>query len=185
MKIKLTRTAKIYLAVAAAVIYVAMFVVAAYCAFKVENCLTCKKCECSIQQSNPRPKKMKTIDKCLEILAPAPETMGTCEWLAHKENTAVGPIENYSVEETLEIPADTLRMILDKKYYIENSDIRNSGIYSPMARVSYTAKNGKYVSIVYSFANAQVSLYRNNEMVKDAMLYDPNELKELLDSLQK
>ena len=127
---------------------------------------------------------MKTIDKCLEVLAPAKNAKGTCEWLALKENAQVGLIENYYVKDTVEIPVDTLRMILDKQYYIESSDAVSYGMYSPMARVSYTSEKGKTITLVYSFANAQVILYRNEEMVKEALLYNPNELKGLLESLQ-
>lgn len=127
---------------------------------------------------------MKTIDKCLEVLAPAKNAKGTCEWLALKENAQLGLIENYYVEDTVEIPADTLRMILDKQYYIESSDAVNYGMYSPTARVSYTSEKGKTITLVFSFSNAQVNLYRNEEMVKEALLYNPNELKGLLESLQ-
>lgn len=186
---KLTRNTKITFVVVAAVIYVAMFIATAYCTFIVchQKCIACDAnctCECYKNQSKQSTKKMKTIDKCLEILAPAKNTKGKCEWLALKENVQVGPIENYFVEETKEIPSDTLLKILDKQYYIEASEVVNSGIYSPMVRVSYISEKGKTVTLVYSFTNAQVNLYRNEEMVKEALLYNPDELKELLESLQ-
>ena len=186
---ELKRKTKITLAVVAAVIYVAMFIATICCIFLVRNqkCVVCEKnctCECSKKQLKQPTKKMKTIDKCLAILAPAKNAKGKCEWLALKKNAQVGPIENYFVEETKEIPADTLLKILDKQYYIETAEMVNSGIYSPIARVSYTSEKGKTITIVYSFANAQVNLYRNEEMVKEALLYNPNELKELLESLQ-
>lgn len=189
LPMNLTKKTKITLVVVAAVIYVAMFIATAYCTFIVchQKCIVCDAhcdCECYKHQSKQPARKMKTIDKCLEILAPAKNTKGKCEWLALKENAQVGPIENYFVEETKEIPADTLLKILDKQYYVEASEVVNSGIYSPMARVSYISEKGKIVTLVYSFANAQVNLYRNEEMVKGALLYNPKELKELLESLQ-
>lgn len=186
---KLKSRTKITLFVVAAVIYVAMFIATAYCSFIVchQKCIMCEKnclCECHKKKSKQPSKKMKTIDKCLAILAPAKNAKGKCEWLALKENAQVGSIENYFVEETKEIPADLLLKILDKQYYIETTEVVNSGIYSPMARVSYTSEKEKAVTLVYSFANAQVNLYRNDEMVKEALLYNPNELKELLESLK-
>lgn len=186
---ELKKNTKIALAVVASVIYLAMFAAAIYCALAVcrQKCTVCKKdciCECNKQRSKQTTRKMKTIDKCLEILAPSKNAKGKCEWLALKENAQVGAIENYYVEETKQIPADTLLMILDKQYYIETSEVVNSGLYSPMARVSYTSEKGKTVTLVYSFTNAHVKLYRNEEMVKEALLYNPNELKDLLESLQ-
>lgn len=186
---ELKKKAKTTLVVVAAVIYVAMFIATACCTYMLcrQNCIACEKkctCECRSKQSKQFTKRMKTIDKCLEVLAPAKNAKGKCEWLALKENAQVGPIENYYVEDTVDIPADTLWMILDKQYYIEASDVVNYGMYSPMARVSYTSEKGKTITLVYSFANAQVNLYRNEEMVKEALLYNQNELKDLLESLQ-
>jgi len=126
---------------------------------------------------------MKSIGKCLEVLAPAKDTKGKCEWLALKDSAQAGIMENYYVEETKEIPAEKLQKILDQHFYIEAGDVVNTGIYMPIARVSYVAANGKIVVLVYSFANSQVNLYRNNEMVKKAMLYNPNELIGLLESI--
>lgn len=186
---ELQKRTKTALVVVAAVIYVAMFIATAFCTYMLcrQNCIVCEKkctCECKSKQPKQSTKRMKTIDKCLEVLAPAKNAKGTCEWLALKENAQVGLIENYYVEDTVEIPADALRMILDKQYYIESSDAVSYGMYSPMARVSYTSEKGKTITLVYSFANAQVNLYRNEEMVKEALLYNPNELKGLLESLQ-
>lgn len=188
---ELKKRVKTTLIVVAAVIYVAMFIATAFCTYMLcrQNCIACtceKECICKRKSKQPKQstKRVKTIDKCLEILSPAKNARGKCEWLALKENAQVGPIENYYVEDTVEIPADTLRMILDKQYYIESSDVVNYGMYSPLARVSYISEKGKIITLIYSFANAQVNLYRNQEMVKEAKLYNPNELKELLESLQ-
>lgn len=182
-----SKTKKILFAVAM-IIYVVMFIIAVLCAYEV-CCLKNRICadNCTCVCNNPSNIKtgrtMKSIEKCLEVLAPAKDTKGQCEWLALKDSTQAGIMENYYVEETKEIPAEKLQKILDQHFYIETGDVVNTGIYMPIVRVSYVAANGKTVVLVYSFANSQVNLYRNNEMVKKAMLYNPNELIELLESI--
>lgn len=182
-----SKTKKILLAVAM-VIYVVMFIITILCAYKV-CCVKNSNCDdkctlvCNNQSNKKTGRTMKSIEKCLEVLAPAKDTKGQCEWLALKDSAQAGLLENYYVEETKEIPAEKLQKILDQHFYIETSDFVNTGIYMPIARISYVAANGKNVVLVYSFANSQVNLYRNNEMVKKAMLYNPNELSELLESI--
>lgn len=184
---KLQRKTKKNIFTVVALIYVAMFVVTVLCTYRVccaqkrmcaENCT----CACNNQSNKKTEKVMKSIDKCLKVLAPAKDTKGQCEWLALKDSAQAGIMENYYVEKIKEISADKLKIILDKQFYMEAGDVTNSGIYMPIARVSYVAANGKKIMLVYSFANAQVNLYRNNEMVKEAMVYNPNELSELLES---
>ena len=182
-----SKTKKIIFAVAMT-IYVAMFAVTLFCAYTVWDLknMVCEKdgtCISDNQSSSKKGRVMKTFGKCLEVLAPAKDATGKCEWLALKDSAQVGEMENYYVEETKEIPADILQKVLDKNFYIESDVVVNSGIYMPIARISYVAANGKKVMLVYSFANSQVNLYRNNEMVKQAMLYNPNELSELLESI--
>ncbi len=172
----------------AMLIYVAMFVVTVICTYKVcfsKKCMCTGNCTCvcNIQSDKKTGKVMKSIDKCLEVLAPAKDTKGQCEWLALKDSAQAGIIENYYVEETRVIPSEKLQKILDKQFYIEAGDIANSGIYMPVARVSYVAANNVKVTLVFSFANSQVNLYRNNEIVKKAMLYNPNELSDILESI--
>lgn len=176
------------LVTAAVVIYVAMFAITSICAYKMLNHedFTCVKncsCDCCVQKSKQSSRKMKSINKCLEILVPAKNAKAKCEWLALKKNSQVGIMENYFVEESKEIPAETLARILDSQYYMDVAENVNSGIYMPIAKVSYISEKGKTITLVYSFANAQVNLYRDEEMLKEAMLYNPNELINILESL--
>lgn len=174
--------------IAAAIIYVAMFVCAVVCAcwtYNVKKQACGGKCGCVSQCSDNKPKKvMKSIDECLEILAPAKDAMGKCEWLALNDSAQqVSLMENYHVAETKEISPEILQKILDKKFYEDKGEVINYGMYIPMARVSYKADNGRDVAILYSFSNAQFNLYRNNEMVKEGILFDANELEALLESI--
>ena len=182
-----SKTKKILFAVAI-VVFVVMFVITILCTYEVycvknSNCDDKCTCVCNNQSNKKSGRTMKSIEKCLEVLVPAKDTKGKCEWLALKDSAQAGIMENYYVEETKEIPAEKLHKILDQHFYIEAGDVVNTGIYMPIARVSYVAANGKNVVLVYSFANSQVNLYRNNEMVKKAMLYNQNELSELLESI--
>lgn len=179
-----TKTKKVIFGAAVAM-YVAMFVCSILCAIW---CYDTRRTMCVAQdtafaQTQKTHKVVKNIEDCLRILAPVHDGTGRCEWLALRDGTQTGVMENYDVAETKVVSPTMLSKILDKKYYGEQSDVVNSGIYMPTVRLTFESSNGRKVTIVYSFANARFDLYRDNEMVKRGMLFECDELESMLEAL--
>lgn len=169
--------------ISVSIIYAAMFVCAVACSYwtySIKKQLCDGKCHCTCQQCESNQKKVKNIDECLKILAPAKDAKGQCEVLALSDSTQVGNINSYTVAQKKEIPAETLQKIIDKKFYCEAGDVVNYGIYNPAVRLTFSSEKGKKVVIIYSFANAQFNLYCDNKLVKEGRLDNIDELEKLL-----
>lgn len=181
------KTRKLILGIVA-FLYVAMFAVAVFCAYYVyciEHDMHLKNSICNSNNvcTERQSRKMKSFDKCLTVLAPATDADGKCEWLDLKDGTQVGKIENYYVQDTKIIPPEILQDVLNENFYLEKDDVANYGIYMPVVRISYMSASGEKISLIYSFSNAQVNLYLDNKLVKEALLNHPDEFTGILESL--
>lgn len=169
--------------VLAGVMYVGMFACALLCAYWTYEATHASACGCKCKACGNCGNEMKTIDECLKEIAPAKDAAGVCEWLALKDSAEVGVMDNYYVQQKKVIPTEQLKKILDKKFYHEVGNVVNAGVYMPMCRINYHSVKGKDVAIVYSFANALYDIYEENAIIKEGMLFDCDELENLLESL--
>lgn len=166
------------------VLYIALCGVAIFypcnCRSEKSVCCSGQQVETTNTQQNTNKENMETM---LSRLVPNENAHAQLIWLKIKEDAEIGKLDNYEIEETLEIPVELLNNILDKSHYIDLKDNINTGIYNPLAIVDYIANGDDNVRVVYSFANAQVDFFVNGENVMTGMIYNPDELYNLFESI--
>lgn len=106
-----------------------------------------------------------------------------CVWLTETQDKAKYCIvEGFAEDERIKIDNETLKKILDPRFYIEQNENVARGMFYPLVMIVYET-NDKEISIVYSFMNAEARIFEDGKFVKSAALYDANMLKELFENI--
>lgn len=105
-----------------------------------------------------------------------------CVWLVQvndKKTPCV--IEGFAEEERIKITGDVLAQVLDTHFYIEQNENVAKAMFFPIAMITYHV-NSAEIKIVYSFLNAEVRVYHNDQLVKTATLYDARKLNDMFEN---
>lgn len=109
-----------------------------------------------------------------------------CLLISMSENdTIVDSAIDYQVTEKVPINNSTLANILDKKYYIAQSDAVAEGLFIPNVSIRFNTSEGVEFVLLYSFMNAEVRIFKNNEFSNACLMYNPNELDAIFESMMK
>lgn len=115
----------------------------------------------------------------------ATNASATLDWLEQKEGTQAKVVKDFAIEESLKLDSDKLVSLLDSKYYIKQGDVTNTGIYMPLAMLTYKGETGAEIIVVYSFANAQFDVYADGRQIESGLLYNPDNLYKLMESINR
>lgn len=128
-------------------------------------------------------KTIKNIDDCLKILAPSKDSTGTLEWLTLNDSADVTKLDSYSIQSADTVSPASLKKILNNKFYSESDSVMVLGLFIPNTRLTFVPQKGGSVCIVYSFANSQFRLYRNEKPIKEGLIHNGEELQSLFQAL--
>lgn len=139
--------------------------------------------------NNPQTEKCMNIAEFFpkELIVPGVELQnGECLLISMDENdNIVDSTIDYQVTEKVSINDSTLACILDKQYYIAQSDAVAEGLFIPNVSVRFNVSSGDEFVLLYSFMNAEVRIFKNNELSMICLMYNPNELDAIFESIIK
>ena len=115
----------------------------------------------------------------------AADASATFDWLEQKEGSQAKLLEDFAIEESLTLDSNQLAALLDSKYYIKQGHVANTGIYMPLALLTYKEESGAEIIVVYSFANAQFDVYADGKHINSGLLYNPDILYNLMESIKR
>ena len=86
---------------------------------------------------------------------------------------------DYSCNPSVTLDIEGLKSILNKNYYIEKQENTALGMYKPIAMLKFNDKSSNKYSVTFSFLNAEVRFYRNDEIQRVMMMYDSDQILQI------
>lgn len=126
-----------------------------------------------------------TRNENVQLPNAAANASATFSWLEKKEGAQAKVLKNFAIEESLKLDSDQLASLVDSKYYIKQGKIKNTGIYMPLAMLTYIGESGTEIIVVYSFSNAQFEVYADGKQIESGLLYNPDNLYNLMESINR
>ena len=91
----------------------------------------------------------------------------------------IDSLKDYSCSPSITLDIEDLKSILNKDYYIEKQENTALGMYKPIAMLKFNDKSSNKYSVTFSFLNAEVRFYRNDEIQRVMMMYDSDQILQI------
>lgn len=88
-------------------------------------------------------------------------------------------LKDYTCSPSIPLDIENLKSILNKDYYIEKQENAALGMYRPIAMLKFNDESGNKYSVIFSFLNAEVRVYRNDVVKKVMMMYDSDQILQI------